>query len=564
MPRLNRFSLRTMLVILSLFAIGFAICAREIRMNTPEIVPVQFHTEQNYDVDIPKAVYTYRHPRKARRIHWRPQFTPQGRRKIAEELVASPSDFGSYKKRGPEEDAEIAREHSALFLAKMPTWLSPQSSDQDLLSGGTIALALQDELAIEQATKEVLRRLKTNPNETLLSNFPSYVQYCLSQLSEVDKTGAISKLYERSQENRYLDPTITDGDHAEYLVDCLAGNQRDSYHDAKLIFSALAKIWDHARAYDALTKHFSKNPHALLPVLADATGEEEVPMILAAMDRENAEQKQRLPADLVARLLVERQLGVNDPQVLDRLERAFHENPPVNYYYGKNLINNMVRLGFQRRAELVKTLPAVYVYSEFPTPWTHWLVNDITYHDYADYLDQLKIGPPVDVELILRELKAEVGYGAGGSQTPDLFVRRALIQIGVAADVEWDEFANVDLDKMIHRISSISQGEFSPTGAEVDPTDKQTVRIGWNKMFFEVHFTYTHSWYDPHAVVDVLNAIVDKYVDSDKRFVAYARDDDNRARTIAYLDEQVIQHLSDRFGLAPYPRVSVVDDTKTP
>jgi len=299
-----------------------------------------------------------------------------------------------------------------------------------------------------------------------------------------------------------------------------------------------------------------------MPVLADATGEEEVPMILAAMDRENAEQTQRLSADVVARLLVDRQLGVNDPQVLDRLERAFHENPPGNYYQGKQLINNMVRLGFQRRAELVKTLPAVYVYSEFPTPWTHWLVHDITYHDYAAYLDQLKIGPPVDVELILRELKVDVECTAG--YEPDLFVRRALIQIGVAADVKWDEFANVDLDKMIHRISSISQGEFSPTGAEVDPTDKQTVRIGWNKMFFEVHFTYTHSWYDPHAVVDVLNAIVDKYVDSDKRFVAYARNDDARARTIAYLDEQVIQHLSDRFGLAPYPRVSVVDDTKTP
>ena len=562
MQRLNRFSLRTMLVLLSLCAIGFAIYAREVRMNTPEIVPVQFHTEPNYEEDIPEAVYTYRHPRKARRIRWRPQFTPHGRRKIAEELVASPSDFGSYKRGGPEVDAEIAREHSALFLAKMPTWLSPQSSERDLLSGGTIALALQDELAIEQATKEVLRRLKTNPNNTRLSNFPSHVQYCLSRLSEVDKTGAISKLCERSQENRYLDPTITDGDHAEYLVDCLPGNTRDSYRDAKLIFSALAKIWDHARAYDALTKQFSKNPHTLLPVLADATGEEEIPMLLAAMDRENAEQTQRLPADLVARLLVDRQLGVNDPQVLDRLERAFHENPPGGYYQGKQLINNMVRLGFQRRAELVKTLPAIHAYSEFPTPWTHWLIHDITYHDYAAYLDQLKIGPPVDVELILRELKVDVNCVAG--YEPDLFVRRALIQIGVAADVAWDEFNNYDLDKMIHRISSTSQGEFAPTGAEVDPTDKQTVRIGWNKMFFEVHFVDTGDWYDPHAVVDVLNAIVDKYVDSDKRFVAYAKDDDARVRTIAYLDEQVIRHLSDRFGLVPYPRVRVVDDTKTP
>ena len=339
MQRLNRFSLRTMLVLLSLCAIGFAIYAREVRMNTPEIVPVQFHTEPNYEEDIPEAVYTYRHPRKARRIRWRPQFTPHGRRKIAEELVASPSDFGSYKRGGPEVDAEIAREHSALFLAKMPTWLSPQSSERDLLSGGTIALALQDEPAIEQATKEVLRRLKTNPNNTRLSIFPSHVQYCLDRLSEVDKTGAISKLCERSQENRYLDPTITDGDHAEYLVDCLPGNTRDSYRDAKLIFSALAKIWDHARAYDALTKQFSKNPHTLLPVLADATGEEEVPMLLAAMGRENGEQTQRLPADVVARLLVDRQLGVNDPQVLDRLERAFHENPPGDYYQGKQLLS---------------------------------------------------------------------------------------------------------------------------------------------------------------------------------------------------------------------------------
>lgn len=90
--------------------------------------------------------------------------------------------------------------------------------------------------------------------------------------------------------------------------------------------------------------------------------------------------------------------------------------------------------------------------------------------------------------------------------------------------------------------------------------------MSWNKIVFEIAFT-PMLIYGPYEFVDALNAIVDEYVDGDERFVVYTSaenipNNDYLFPTIAYLDEQVVQALSERFGLVSVPVKAV--PSKTP
>ncbi len=224
----------------------------------------------------------------------------------------------------------------------------------------------------------------------------------------------------------------------------------------------------------------------------------------------------------------------------------------MEFYNGVNLIDSLEKLGVDvDRNKLLNGLKRpLYDRNDAYATGTHWLVNRITNSDFLQFVNQYAAKfpstakTPITVQQIFDDLDlSDNERDVDRSNACRLMAATGIAKEFVVGDYGF-EYVGVLARDMTQLI--VDDMPFESVSFE-DPH----LRFAAKNCVYEVDLFETGSWYDPVAIVDVLNSILDKHSKSPRRLYCFDMNYDWSYVTIAYLDKPFLDELGETYAVYP-------------
>ena len=275
-------------------------------------------------------------------------------------------------------------------------------------------------------------------------------------------------------------------------------------------------------------------------------------------------------------LVVDHQAGTKDPVTAAAIRKLLAAER--DFFKGLNLINALEKLGVAvDRNKLMDGLnpPAPFDPTEPYQTRTHWLVNRITNDDFLKFVSQYAAKSrgttrtPVPVQQsstaqqvstaqqfptsqqfsTAKQVFDDLGIPKDERDVGRLNACKLMAATGIAKEFIVNDYGFDQVGLVAREMSSLIADDlpFESVGFE-----NPHLRFAAKHHVFEVALLESHSWYDPVAIADVLNSILDKHSKSPKRLYCFDMEYDWSYVTIAYLDESFVTELGETYAVYPY------------
>ena len=246
-------------------------------------------------------------------------------------------------------------------------------------------------------------------------------------------------------------------------------------------------------------------------------------------------------------LIANHQAGSKDPVTAAAIRMQLSNNE--DFYTGIALIDALETLGVDMdRDKLMDGLkPPQYDRSHTST---HWLVNRISNDDFlkfanqyaADYHSAAKL--PTNAQQVFDKLDIHLD-DRGANRTSACQLMAAT---GIAKEFVIDDWGFESVGVVARDITGLIVDDLP---FESVSFESPHLRFAAEDYVFEVDLIETHSWYDPVAITDVLNSILDNHSESPRRLYCFQMDYDWNYLTIAYLDAPFVKELGEMYAIYP-------------
>ena len=249
-------------------------------------------------------------------------------------------------------------------------------------------------------------------------------------------------------------------------------------------------------------------------------------------------------------LLVKHQAGSKDPATAAAIRKLL--TPEVEFYTGVNLIDSLETLGVEvDRSKLLDGLKRPLYDSTAPhATGTHWLVNQITNDDFLKFVDQYaaKFPNTAKPSITVQQIFDDLDLPDNERYVDRSNACRLMAATGIAKEFVVDDYGFEGVGFLARDMAQLIVDDmpFESVSFE-DPH----LRFAAKNCVYEVDLFDTGSWYDPVAISDVLNSILDRHSKSPRRLYCFDMNYDWRYVTIAYLDKPFLDELGETYAVYP-------------
>ena len=249
-------------------------------------------------------------------------------------------------------------------------------------------------------------------------------------------------------------------------------------------------------------------------------------------------------------LLVKHQAGSKDPATAAAIRKLL--TPEVDFFDGVNLIDALETLGVDvDRNKLLDGLKCPQYNRKVPhATRTHWLVNRITNDDFLKFLNQYAAKFPSTAKT--PTTVQQIFDGLDLSDSERVVHRSAACRLmagtGIAKEFIVELYGFDDVGNLAREICQLIVDDMP---FESVSFENPHLRFAAKKQVFEVDLVQSHSWYDPVAIVDVVNSILDEHSKSPRRLHCFDMGEDWQYVTIAYLDKPFLDELGATYAVYP-------------
>ena len=262
-------------------------------------------------------------------------------------------------------------------------------------------------------------------------------------------------------------------------------------------------------------------------------------------------------------LLVKHQAGSKDPVTAAAIRKRL--TPEVEFFTGLDLIDALETLGVDiDRNKLLDGLK--YPQYDRKEPYatrTHWLANRITNDDFLKFVNQYaaKFPSTAKTPASVQQVFDDLDLPDNERDVSRTNACRLMAATGIAKEIVVDEHGFDEVGNLAREISRLIVDDmpFESVGFE-----NPHLRFAAKNGVFEVDLFESHSWYDPVAIVDVLNSILDRHSKSPRRLYCFDMAYDWCYVTIAYLDQPLLDKLGETYAVYPLKTNRIRQKPATP